>query len=116
MRMSVLSTMIMLYAPAIYYAHQYFYRKTNSMMLLSAMLCYPGLLYVDNGHFQYNHIPLALSLLAFVLFGNGRFLFGSILFVMALSFKQMSLFFALPVFVFLLFRSLAMGWKNGYVH
>ncbi|KHJ83529.1 ALG6, ALG8 glycosyltransferase family protein [Oesophagostomum dentatum] len=78
--------------------------RTDSMAALT--LLYPGLLAIDNAHFQYNSISLALFLLSFMLLTWQRRIFGSIAFVLALNYKQMELYHALPIFVFILSRCL----------
>uniref|UniRef100_A0A915DVF3 Alpha-1,3-glucosyltransferase n=1 Tax=Ditylenchus dipsaci TaxID=166011 RepID=A0A915DVF3_9BILA len=110
MRVSVMLTMLFLYAPAIILL----IRKndeTKSVHIkiasIIAVLCYPGLIFVDNGHFQYNHIALGIFLWSILCFESRRYYAGSMLFMLALNFKQMELYHALPVFVFLLSRSIS---------
>uniref|UniRef100_A0A1I7TNT3 Alpha-1,3-glucosyltransferase n=1 Tax=Caenorhabditis tropicalis TaxID=1561998 RepID=A0A1I7TNT3_9PELO len=67
---------------------------------------YPVLLVIDNGHFQYNSISLGLFLATYVLLTRNHTLLGSIAFVCALNYKQMELYHALPVFLFILSRSI----------
>ncbi|VDK70200.1 unnamed protein product [Litomosoides sigmodontis] len=66
---------------------------------------YPGLLAIDNGHFQYNHLSLGLFLFSFACFVSSFFKLGSAFFVLALSFKQMELYHALPIATYLLSKS-----------
>ncbi|VDN29263.1 unnamed protein product [Cylicostephanus goldi] len=54
----------------------------------------------------YNSISLGLFLLSFLLLVAQRRLLGSMAFVLALNYKQMELYHALPIFVFILARSL----------
>lgn len=73
---------------------------------LGAMI-QPSLVAIDNGHFQYNNVCLGLALGAFhfmTLADNiGVYdVFGSILFCLALNWKQMTLYYAPAVFAFLL--------------
>lgn len=56
--------------------------------------------------FRYNSISLGLFLSAYVFLTTGFTLTGSIFFVMALNYKQMELYHALPIFVFILSRSI----------
>ncbi|KAH7722777.1 ALG6alpha-1,3-glucosyltransferase precursor [Aphelenchoides avenae] len=108
MRASVFVTMTLLYAPVLLalmraYSHR---QDVPTLVPLLATLCYPGLLFVDDGHFQYNHIALGLFLAAVLCFRHSRTLLGSACFVLALNFKQMELYHSLPVFIFLLARSI----------
>lgn len=87
---------------------------------LGCMLC-PPMILVDNGHFQYNNVSLGLALGAFhfmtITETIGMYdILGSVLFCLALNWKQMILYYAPAVFSFLLgkcFRSaVAAGWKH----
>lgn len=53
---------------------------------------------------RYNAAMLGFALLAFSCFLESRFALGSLFFVCSLAFKQMALFYALPVFFHLLVR------------
>jgi len=69
---------------------------------LSFILCSPLLILIDHGHFQYNCVMLGLILYSVILLEKRRIYFGSILYVMALNFKIMGLYYALPIFVYIL--------------
>ena len=72
--------------------------------LLFLLVLHPSLMLIDHGHFQYNAVMLGLTLLSVTACLRGSYLVGSVFFVLALAFKQMALYFALPIFVFLLAR------------
>lgn len=55
--------------------------------------------------FRYNHIALGVFLASIFCLRTRRYSLGSLLFVLALNFKQMVLYHALPIFIFLLSRS-----------
>lgn len=75
---------------------------TIQAVALAAILMQPSNIIIDYGHFQYNNVMLGLTLLAIAnLFAN-RLLWGSLLFVMALNFKQMALYYAPGIFAYLL--------------
>lgn len=61
----------------------------------------PSLLLIDHGHFQYNGVCIGLTLLAVVCISRDMDVIGSILFCLALNFKQMALYYS-PVFFFAL--------------
>ncbi|KAK0202839.1 glycosyltransferase family 57 protein [Desarmillaria ectypa] len=65
-------------------------------------LANPCLLLIDFGHFQYNSVMLGLTLLAACAFVNKRYLVGAVLFSLSLSFKQMALYYAPAIGIFLL--------------
>lgn len=70
-------------------------------------LLQPSLILIDYGHFQYNSVSLGFALwavLGVVLDWN---LFGAVVFSLALNYKQMELYHALPFFCFLLGKSLS---------
>jgi alpha-1,3-glucosyltransferase len=77
--------------------------KFTSLLLLLACLSSPSTILVDHGHFQYNGVCIGLSLWAIVAIFHGKDVVGSVLFCLALNFKQMALYYA-PVFFFILLR------------
>jgi alpha-1,3-glucosyltransferase len=79
----------------------------RGMILWFGVLIQPSLVSIDNGHFQYNSVCLGLSLGAFhfmTLSDSVGYedVVGSILFCMALNWKQMTLYYAPAVFSYLL--------------
>lgn len=87
--------------------HQQKHSHSQPVLLcVVALLLQPALLLIDHGHFQFNSASLGLALLAFVAFGAQHDLLGSVCFVLALCYKQMCLYYAIPVFTFLLGRAL----------
>ncbi|KAJ8956292.1 hypothetical protein NQ318_015028 [Aromia moschata] len=65
-------------------------------------LLYPGIILIDHGHFQYNCVSLGLAILATVCLLHDRNISASVLFCLALNYKQMELYHALPFFLYLL--------------
>ncbi|XP_059054835.1 dolichyl pyrophosphate Man9GlcNAc2 alpha-1,3-glucosyltransferase [Achroia grisella] len=66
-------------------------------------LLYPGLILIDHGHFQYNCVSLGLFLwAAFFIVAIENDILATIFFVLALNYKQMELYHALPLFCYLL--------------
>ena len=89
---------------------------TAGQLWTSALaLLQPAILLIDHGHFQYNTVALGLSLWAFYFMtvstlSSSSFqscIWGSILFCLALCFKQMLLYYAPAVFFYLLGRCFA---------
>ena len=65
---------------------------------------------MDHGHFQYNSVSLGLSLWACYYMTKPSFgdcVIGSVFFCLALNFKQMTLYFAPAIFLYLLGRCFA---------
>ena len=82
---------------------------------LLMFLITPALNLIDHGHFQYNSAMLGFALLSFHLLLKGKFIPGSIAFCSSLLFKQMSLFYALPVFVYILSNCLIDFYHKGLI-
>lgn len=87
--------------------------QTKITMIQSAWiaviaLLQPSIILIDHGHFQYNTVALGLSLWGFYYMTQSSFypncIIGSIFFCLALSFKQMTLYYAPAVFFYLLGR------------
>lgn len=105
MRLTAIVSQIVVFLPAVWY-----WIKTNtaksSVVKRSIMLFYvlhwPVLSIIDHGHFQFNSVMLGLSMAAMTALVNHRFVVGSVLFVLALFFKQMSLYYAPVVFTAIL--------------
>ena len=121
MRLSVIVSMLAVYAPALICLFRSEWERhrneqqnnrqqqkqaVEQFSLLAEALLYPGLLFVDCAHFQYNHFSLGLFLWALFAFQSENFSVGSLFFVLALNHKQMELYHALSIAVFLLARSI----------
>lgn len=112
MRSSVLLSDMLIYLPAIVY---YFYHtqpiefrsppsnqhKQNVAIYTALHLMYPAQILVDHGHFQYNCVFMGLVLWAVIFICKQQHVFASITFSLALGYKQMSLYYALPFFWYL---------------
>lgn len=73
----------------------------SSLCTIIALL-YPGIILVDHGHFQYNCISLGLAVFATTFILIKQNILASIAFCLALNYKQMELYHALPFFLYLL--------------
>ena len=105
MRITVLLADACIYIPAIlmvYYAlSKHMNIKLDTFTILIGLL-FPGQIIIDNGHFQYNNISLGLAVLAVAGILCDKIYLSSVLFVLALNYKQMELYHALPFFFYLL--------------
>ncbi|CAN9500878.1 unnamed protein product [Ophioblennius macclurei] len=111
MRTTVLVADLLIYIPAVVF---YCFRLTegSSGKKVSTLLCfllYPGLILIDYGHFQYNSASLGFALWGVVALGLGWDVSGSLAFTLALNYKQMELYHALPFFCYLLGKCLKLG-------
>ena len=110
MRMSVLVSDIVVYFPAVLVysrvaaviSPQSNKVKSTRLACLFTLLCLVPLILIDHGHFQYNAVSLGFALFAFTFLIRDYHVLAAVLFSFALLFKQMSLYYALPVFFFLL--------------
>ncbi|GCC35929.1 dolichyl pyrophosphate Man9GlcNAc2 alpha-1,3-glucosyltransferase isoform X1 [Chiloscyllium punctatum] len=113
MRATVFVADLAVYIPAILcYIH---HCEGPERKKISSMLCallYPGLILIDHGHFQYNSVSLGLALWGLLGLLFDRVLFGSVAFCLALNYKQMELYHALPFFCYLLGNCLKKGLKG----
>eukprot|EP00979_Chaetoceros_neogracilis_P005234 scaffold926_cov150-Chaetoceros_neogracile.AAC.2 len=109
MRFTVIFWDAMVYFPVVYLLCKRLGQGSHDKTLqlcLFAMLS-PAMILIDNGHFQYNNVCLGLALGSFhfmtlsdtIGFYDG---IGSVLFSLALNWKQMGLYYAPAVFAFLL--------------
>ena len=80
--------------------------KMRLYMLLICMIQFP-LVLIDHGHFQYNSVCIGFTVIGGVAILYDYDYVGSIMFALALNFKQMTLYYA-PVFFIALIRKCAM--------
>jgi alpha-1,3-glucosyltransferase len=117
MRSTVIVTDVMFYGSAAWMWTTQYHRRLSSSRSESSrwwwtyllLMVQPSILLIDHGHFQYNTTALGLSLWSFYfLTKKANFdrncTIGSVLFVCALSFKQMTLYYSTAVFFYLLGR------------
>ncbi|XP_048394867.1 dolichyl pyrophosphate Man9GlcNAc2 alpha-1,3-glucosyltransferase [Stegostoma tigrinum] len=103
MRATVFFADLAVYIPAILcYIHHCEGPERKKMSSMLCILLYPGLILIDHGHFQYNSVSLGLAMWGLLGLLFDRILFGSVAFCLALNYKQMELYHALPFFCYLL--------------
>lgn len=105
MRYSVLVVDLIIYIPAVYwYFSQFFKIKNNNQIsqtvAIGLMLLYPGLILIDHGHFQYNCVSLGFFVASVACLYVNKTILTCIFFSMALNYKQMELYHALPFFFY----------------
>lgn len=107
MRATVIVSEYLVYVPAVVV----FVRRWGRLNLVStwtgwlalvAILMQPATILIDHVHFQYNTVMLGFTVASMSSMLAGRYLWAAVFFVAALGFKQMALYYALPVFTFLL--------------
>ncbi|KAK3927387.1 Dolichyl pyrophosphate Man9GlcNAc2 alpha-1,3-glucosyltransferase [Frankliniella fusca] len=115
MRWTVILSDLVVLIPSVwlYFAKRLWSADDASLVWIFLVLSHPGLLLIDHGHFQYNGVSIGLTIAAVAALLRKRNLLCSALFVLALNFKQMSLYYALPFFFYLLGTSLQGGIARG---
>uniref|UniRef100_A0A8C2ZPD7 Alpha-1,3-glucosyltransferase n=1 Tax=Cyclopterus lumpus TaxID=8103 RepID=A0A8C2ZPD7_CYCLU len=111
MRATVLVADLMIFIPAVVLYCLYL-TDGSSKKKVSTLFCfllYPGLILIDYGHFQYNGVSLGFTLWGVLALGLGWDALGSVAFCLALNYKQMELYHALPFFCYLLGKSVKLG-------
>ncbi len=113
MRMTVLAADVAVWIPAALFFAKTFHPENakHSALTLALITVYPGLILIDNGHFQYNNISLGLFVAAVAFLARKSVNLGSVFFCLALNYKQMELYHALPFFFYLL----GLCWKERSV-
>lgn len=111
MRATVLVADLLIFFPAVtlyclYLTDGPIKKKVSTLF---CFLLYPGLILIDYGHFQYNSISLGFALWGVLGLGFGWDVFGSMAFCLALNYKQMELYHALPFFCYLLGKCIKLG-------
>ncbi|XP_044157415.1 LOW QUALITY PROTEIN: dolichyl pyrophosphate Man9GlcNAc2 alpha-1,3-glucosyltransferase [Bufo gargarizans] len=111
MRATVLVADLIIYIPAVilYCSHLQEPSSKRKVLFLFCFLLYPGLILIDYGHFQYNSVSLGLALWGIIALLRGCEALGSLAFCLALNYKQMELYHALPFFCFLLGKCIKQG-------
>ncbi|UJR26363.1 hypothetical protein I4U23_007696 [Adineta vaga] len=107
MRYTVFIADLLIYYPAVFYAYRNDLLNKNvptkRLTVLLTNLFYPLLILIDHGHFQYNSISLGFALIAFIMATQEKsILLSAIFFTLSLNYKQMELYHAIPIFVYLL--------------
>eukprot|EP01028_Stygiella_incarcerata_P006509 TRINITY_DN2663_c0_g1_i1.p1 TRINITY_DN2663_c0_g1~~TRINITY_DN2663_c0_g1_i1.p1 ORF type:complete len:518 (+),score=65.40 TRINITY_DN2663_c0_g1_i1:69-1622(+) len=120
MRMTVIVSESLIFTSAAYLLWKLYARKKTpldgriSVLALLYFLMQPALVYIDHGHFQFNSVALGLVLWALVAWEKGYTLWGAFAFSMSLNFKQMGLYHAGPVFLFLLASAFRADDSSGF--
>ncbi|XP_023166714.1 probable dolichyl pyrophosphate Man9GlcNAc2 alpha-1,3-glucosyltransferase [Drosophila hydei] len=110
MRFTVLVADALVFIPAILalsVSMDRIYKKNLKLQLQLLFAIYPGQALIDNGHFQYNNISLGLAVLAVAGLLCDMIYVAAFAFTLALNYKQMELYHALPFFAYLLSTSLS---------
>ncbi|XP_022657772.1 dolichyl pyrophosphate Man9GlcNAc2 alpha-1,3-glucosyltransferase-like isoform X2 [Varroa destructor] len=102
MRWSVLASDFVVFYPSVLYFGSLYNTKSKMATAIWALLINPAMILVDHGHFQYNGVCLGLFVLTVALAKRGRYALAAIAFSLSLNFKQIALYFAMPVFIHLL--------------
>ena len=107
MRGTVILSEYLVYVPAIIILNRktatlFGVNKWESYIALAAILMQPATILIDHAHFQYNTVMLGFVLASIACLMSEQFVWSSLFFVAALSFKQMALYYAPVMFSYLL--------------
>lgn len=111
MRTTVLVADLLIYFPSVV-LYCFYLTDGSSKKKVCTLFCfllYPGLILIDYGHFQYNGVSLGFALWGVLALGLGWDVSGSVAFSLALNYKQMELYHALPFFCYLLGKCIKLG-------
>ncbi|XP_050023594.2 dolichyl pyrophosphate Man9GlcNAc2 alpha-1,3-glucosyltransferase [Dermacentor andersoni] len=119
MRYTVLAADVLVYFPAVLFFWNSLWSpvrmKPRDVAIASTLtLIVPGLVLIDHGHFQYNCVSLGLALAAVAFVERESPLLSAVAFSLALNYKQMALYYAIPFFCYLLgccFQQRGLGYK-----
>ncbi|PNJ71696.1 ALG6 isoform 4 [Pongo abelii] len=120
MRTTVLIADLLIYIPAVV-LYCCCLKEISTKKKIANALCillYPGLILIDYGHFQniYNSVSLGFALWGVLGVSCDCDLLGSLAFCLAINYKQMELYHALPFFCFLLGKCFKKGLRGkGFV-
>lgn len=107
MRSTVVASEYIVYVPAVVFYVRRMARMQRrstweSCVVLMAILMQPATILIDHVHFQYNTVMLGFTGASMACLLSYRYLWTAVLFVCALCFKQMALFYAPVIFAYLL--------------
>ncbi|XP_063220973.1 dolichyl pyrophosphate Man9GlcNAc2 alpha-1,3-glucosyltransferase [Bacillus rossius redtenbacheri] len=114
MRASVILSNLVVYVPALFWFFssklviQNFSDVTSCYFAFFVALMYPGLMLIDNGHFQYNGVSLGLMVAAVTSIFRNKDVWSTIFFCLALNYKQMELYHAFPFFCYFLGKCISL--------
>ncbi|KAL6871991.1 glycosyltransferase family 57 protein [Trichoderma novae-zelandiae] len=114
MRATVIISEYLVFVPAVTVFVRRFSRLSDisiwtSNLALVAILMQPSLILIDHVHFQYNTVMLGFVVASMSSMLAERYMWAAVLFVAALGFKQMALYYAFSVFSYLLGRCITTG-------
>ncbi|KAI0036435.1 glucosyltransferase [Vararia minispora EC-137] len=116
MRATVLAFDYLIYVPALWWFTRTCLagrsKRTQNFALVT-LLFQPALLLIDFGHFQYNSVMLGFAVLAINCFFSGRDTLGAFFYVCSLCFKQMALYYAPAVGMYLIGKCIYLGPSEG---
>ncbi|KAJ8881416.1 hypothetical protein PR048_017897 [Dryococelus australis] len=120
MRASVILSDLVVYVPALFWFFssklviQNCSDKSFCYVAFFVALMYPGLILIDNGHFQYNGVSLGLMIAAVAAIFRNKDVLSTVLFCLSLNYKQMELYHAVPFFCYFLGKCLSLS-RYSYV-
>ncbi|CAK9437297.1 uncharacterized protein LODBEIA_P16750 [Lodderomyces beijingensis] len=107
MRLTSIASELLFHIPAVLIlanllGKKFHLSRMDQVLVALVILNQPALVLVDHGHFQYNSVMLGLFLYAVIELINNNLVMASIWFVSCINFKQMGLYYAVFIFVYIL--------------
>ncbi|XP_017855171.2 probable dolichyl pyrophosphate Man9GlcNAc2 alpha-1,3-glucosyltransferase isoform X2 [Drosophila busckii] len=110
MRLTVIAADASVYIPAMFVlclGIDFAFKGNRKLAQFIIIALYPGQILIDNGHFQYNNVSLGLAAAAIAAVLYNKNYVAAFAFTLALNYKQMELYHALPFFSYLLSASIS---------
>lgn len=113
----IVADLLIFFTSVAWYVHSQRCRGAAWRASVMYLLFSPALILMDHAHFQYNCVTLGLMLAALTASTVGAHLLAAALFSLCLNYKQMSLYWAPAVFVYLLMQcweGTVVGWDTTH--
>ena len=76
------------------------------------LLCSPVFIIIDHGHFQFNQVMHGLFIFSIYFLYKGNIFFGILFYILCFNFKQIGLYFSIPIFLYIVKYTLNSVHKN----
>ncbi len=71
-------------------------------IMLFILLVSPIFIIIDHGHFQFNQVMHGLFIFSIYFLYKGNFFFGILFYTLCINFKQMGLYYSIPIFLYII--------------
>jgi alpha-1,3-glucosyltransferase len=81
-------------------------------IMLFILLVSPIFIIIDHGHFQFNQVIHGLFIFSIYFLYKGNIFFGISFFILCINFKQMGLYYSIPIFLYIIKDTLNLSNNN----